>query len=222
MHDWDIFEDVAIAFGYEHLKPSLPSVATIGKEHPVPALETLVRSVCTGLGYLEVMPFTLTNERVMFDAMQRPRNPKTLAVMRPISDEHTIVRTDILPLLLETLGSNRHRELPQRLFAVGDVQECLETSQKVAMVSMHTAADFSEAYAAADALCRELGIAYSVTESSDDAFLDGRRGSAIVGGNIRGVFGEIHPDVLRHFELEQPVAAVELDLRAVQARHRTL
>lgn len=218
MHDWDIFEDVAIAFGYEHLKPTLPSVATIGKEHQVSALETLVRSVCTGLGYLEVMPFTLTNERVMFDAMQRPRNPKALAVMHPISEDHTIVRTDILPLLLETMGANRHRELPQRLFAVGDVQECLETSQKAAMASTHAAADFSEAYATADALCRELGIVYTVTESSDEAFLDGRRGSIVVEGEVRGIFGEIHPYVLRHFELEQPVAAVELDLRGVQVR----
>src|SRR5690606_8201378 len=45
MHDWDIFEDVAIAYGYEHLKPTLPTVATIGKEHPVSALQTSVRAI---------------------------------------------------------------------------------------------------------------------------------------------------------------------------------
>jgi phenylalanyl-tRNA synthetase beta chain len=215
MHDWDIFEDVAIAYGYENFHPMLPAVPTNGCEHPVSILGRLVRCILTGLGYLEVLPFTLTNERVMFDAMRRERSPSALAVIHPISEDHTIVRTDILPLLLETLQMNRHRELPQRLFAVGDVQDCTTTYQKVSAVSTHSAADFSEAYASADALCRELGLAYTISESADPAFIDGRRGDIVVEGSVRGSFGEIHPAVLRAFELEQSVAALELDLRAV-------
>jgi phenylalanyl-tRNA synthetase beta chain len=82
-------------------------------------------------------------------------------------------------------------------------------------VSIHPAADFSEAYACADAVLRELSIAYSVKESSDTAFIDGRRADIVVGGKYAGVFGEIHPAVLNAFELEHPVAAFELDLTAV-------
>jgi phenylalanyl-tRNA synthetase beta chain len=61
----------------------------------------------------------------------------------------------------------------------------------------------------------ELSIAYTVKESSDKAFIDGRRADIIVGGKKAGVFGEIHPAVLNAFELEHSVAAFELDLRAV-------
>jgi len=174
-----------------------------------------VRSIFTGLGYLEVIPFTLTNERVLFTWMQRPPSPEALHVKYPISEEHTVIRTDILPLLLETLQGNRHRELPQRIFAIGDVVEGKETFQKLAAASIHPAADFTEAYALADALSRELGLSSATVESKDPAFLDGRRGDIVVDGKGFGSFGEVHPMVLSAFELEHPVAALELDLRAL-------
>ena len=215
MHDWDIFEDVAIAYGYEQFDACLPRSFTIGSSHPVSVIEGAVRDIFCGLGYQEVIPFTLTNEHIMYEQMQRPRSASVLHVLHPISEEHTIVRTDILPLLLEMLHFNRHRELPQRLFSTGDVVLDLLTSQNAAAVSTHPGADFSEAYAVADAVCRELSIDYEVRVARDGAFIEGRRGVIIVNGRTAGVFGEIHPAVLTAFELEQPVSAMELDLRAV-------
>ncbi|HNQ29184.1 MAG: Phenylalanine--tRNA ligase beta subunit [Methanoregulaceae archaeon PtaB.Bin009] len=215
MHDWDIFEDAAIAYGYENFRAELPPTFTIGRAHPVMIVASAVRSLGSGLGYQEVIPFTLTSEKVMYGKMQRPVAPETLSVLHPISEENTIVRTGLLPLLIETLQFNRHRELPQRLFAVGDVVRDLLTFQKAAFVSLHPAADFSEAYAVADAMCRELSIPYTSEESEDPAFIGGRRGSIVAAGRPIGVFGEIHPAVLNAFELEHPVAAVEIDLTAV-------
>ncbi|MDD1717780.1 MAG: phenylalanine--tRNA ligase subunit beta [Methanoregulaceae archaeon] len=215
MHDWDIFEDVGIAFGYENFDAALPPTFTIGAPHPISVFAEKIRDIFTGLGYQEVIPFTLTNERVMYLSMQRPVTTARLQVLHPISEEHTHVRTDILPLLMEILQLNRHRELPQRLFATGDVVEYVRTTQKAASVSMHPGADFSEAYATIDALCRELSLCYRVRESTDPAFIEGRRGDIIVSERKCGVFGEISPAVLGAFELEQPVAAMEIDLRAI-------
>ncbi|MGI5938888.1 phenylalanine--tRNA ligase subunit beta [Methanoculleus sp. DTU007] len=215
LHDWDIFEDVAIAYGIENFDAALPATTTVAKEHPITAIERAVRSVMIGLGYLEVIPFTLSNERVLYSMMQREPAPGTLRVLHPISEEQTVVRTDLLPLLMETLQANKHRELPQRLFAVGDVVEDCVTFQKAAGVSIHPGADFSEAYAAVDVLCRELSLPYTVVESTDPAFIDGRRGDIVVDGKIVGVFGEIHPAVLAAFDLEHSVAAFALDLKAV-------
>jgi phenylalanyl-tRNA synthetase beta chain len=215
MHDWDLFEDVAISYGYENFAVELPPTFSLGTEHPANAIATQVRMILAGLGYLEMMPFTLTNERVLCDQLQRPRSSSTLHLMHPISEEYTVVRTEILPLLLEMLQVNRHRELPQRLFATGDVLSDLRTTQRLSFVSTHSTADFSEAYAHADAVLREMGIAYSAEVSADAAFIEGRRVDIVVDGKRVGVFGEIHPSVLTAFELEQPVAAFELDLRAV-------
>jgi phenylalanyl-tRNA synthetase beta chain len=215
MHDWDIFEDAAIAYGYENFDARISSTFAIGKENPVQAVTGAIRELISGLGYLEVLPFTLTNERTLYTRMRRPVQECALKILYPISEDHTLVRTSILPLLLETLQANRHRELPQRIFAVGDVIEGMHTIQKLACVSTHPGADFSEAYATADALCRELSISYTTIESHDGAFIEGRRGDIVCKEKNSGVFGEIHPAVLNAFELEHPVAAVELNLTAV-------
>jgi len=215
MHDWDLFEDVAIAYGYDKIQDLPPKTFTVGKPHPVPVNAALAREAFCGLGYLEVMPFTLTSEDVLYRKMQRKEKEGVLHVMHPISIENTVVRTELLPLLLEFLTLNRHRELPQRLFSVGDVVESCRTYQQAAGVSTHPDADFSEAYASADAVLHELSIDYAVKESIDLAFIEGRRADIIVAGKKIGVFGEIHPAVLNAFELEHSVAAFEFDLRAV-------
>lgn len=215
MHDWDLFEDVAIAYGYDRLESQPPKTFTVGKPHQVQVNAALAREAFCGLGYLEVMPFTLTNEGVLYQKMQREEKKGVLHVLHPISIENTVVRTELLPLLLEFLTINRHRELPQRLFTVGDVVLDCTTHQQAAGVSTHPDADFSEAYASADAVLHELSIDYIVKESADPAFIDGRRGDIIVNGKKVGVFGEIHPAVLVAFELEHSVAAFEFDLRAV-------
>jgi phenylalanyl-tRNA synthetase beta chain len=215
MHDWDLFEDVAIAYGYDRILDSPPATFTVGKPHPVQVIAALAREAFCGLGYLEVMPFTLTNEDTLFKKMQREEKSGVLHVMHPISIENTVVRIDLLPLLLEFLALNRHRELPQRLFTVGDVVDSCLTYQHAAGVSTHPDADFSEAYASADAVLHELSIDYRIKESADPAFIEGRKGDIIVAGKKIGVFGEIHPSVLNAFELEHSVTAFEFDLRAV-------
>jgi phenylalanyl-tRNA synthetase beta chain len=143
MHDWDLFEDVAIAYGYDRIIAAPPATYTVGKPHPVQVKAALAREAICGLGYLEVMPFTLTNEDVLFRNMQREEKKGVLHVMHPISIENTVVRTELLPLLLEFLALNRHRELPQRLFTVGDVVLDCRTHQQAAGVSTHPDADFS-------------------------------------------------------------------------------
>jgi len=215
MHDWDTFEDVAIAYGYERISDLPPETFTVGKPHPVQELARITRDIFCGLGFLEVMPFTLTSEATLYGKMRRAENAGVLRVMHPITVDNTVVRTELVPLLMEFLSMNRHRELPQRLFTVGDVIDNCVTYQKAAGISMHPGADFSEAYAFMDAMLHELSIEYCVKESTDNAFIEGRRGDIFAGGKKVGVFGEIHPAVLNAFELEHPVAAFELDLRAV-------
>ncbi|TAJ45189.1 phenylalanine--tRNA ligase subunit beta [Methanofollis fontis] len=215
IHDADLFEDLAIAYGYDRFETSRPRTYTTGREHPIAVLERTVRSVFTGMGHLEVLPFTLTSERILYERMGREPSTDLLRVSKPISEDQSVVRTDILPLIMEILEINCHRELPQRIFAVGDVIRATTTLQSVAAASIHPGADFSEAYAAMDALCRECGVGATFVESADPAFIDGRRGDVIVDGKRVGVFGEIHPEVLTAFSLEHPVAALELDLTAV-------
>ncbi len=209
MHSWDIFEDAAKGYGYDNIEAKLPVTVTVASRHPLERRKGEIREVMTGLGYLETMPFTLTSVKVHFDWMRRPRCGET-KVLHPISELHDMVRTTILPSLLEIFALNQHHPLPQRIFAVGDVVEGGLTGTNLAAASIHSAAGFSEIRGLAETVMRELAIVAEIVSSEDPAFLPGRGADLLIDGRRIGCFGEIHPLVIRGFGLEQPVVGFEL------------
>ncbi len=211
LHTWDIIEDVAIGYGYDRFELAFPETPGIGKTHPIENKMAVVREIMTGLGFLEVMTFTLSSEQVHFDMMRR-KIEKVTKVKHPISEAHTMVRSSILPNLLEILSLNKHRELPQRIFNVGDVVINSKNAQRLASASTHAAANFAEMKSILESVAKELGLEYDIVESDDLAFLEGRRASVRVNGKTIGVFGEIHPDVITNFGLDHPIVAFELEL----------
>jgi phenylalanyl-tRNA synthetase beta chain len=212
LHNWDLIEDIAIAYGFDKIKPELPLTSTTGKAHPISKLKELVREIMVGLGYFEVMPFTLTNEHTQFERMRREKTEGVTKILYPISEDHTIVRPTILPNLLEILLLNKHRELPQRIFEVGEIVGHCKTEQHLGGVAIHPQANFTEIQAVVDAVMRERRIDYEVAESNDTAFIEGRRADIIIKGKKAGVLGEIHPGVISNFGLEHPIIGFELGL----------
>jgi phenylalanyl-tRNA synthetase beta chain len=211
MHSWDIFEDAAKAFGYDKLAAELPKTVTVGRAHPAELRKGEIREVMAGLGYLETMPFTLTNEKVHFDWMRRPRAPAgAISVLHPISELHTILRTSLLSSLLEIFSINQHHSLPQRIFAAGDVVVDKKTKMHLAAASIHSNANFSEIRSVADTVLQELAINADIIPSQDGALLPGRGADLQANGQLIGCFGELHPLVMQSFGLEQPVVALEL------------
>jgi len=214
MHSWDIFEDAAKAYGFDRLDARLPGTVTVGRAHPSELRKGEIRAVMAGLGYLETMPFTLTNEKVHFQWMRR--SPEcagvgAVHVMHPISELHTILRTSLLSSLLEIFAMNQHHPLPQRIFAVGDVVVEKKTRMNLAAASIHSGADFSEIRSALDVVLRELAIAAEIVPSQDGALIPGRGGDLLAGGRKIGCFGELHPLVLKSFGLEQPAVGLEIE-----------
>jgi phenylalanyl-tRNA synthetase beta chain len=213
MHSWDIFEDAAKAFGYDRLEASLPRTVTVGRAHPAEVRKAEIREVMAGLGYLETMPFTLTNEKVHFEWMRRSAEVAGAThVLHPISELHTILRTSLLSCLLEIFAINQHHPLPQRIFAAGDVVVDRKTRMHLAAASIHSGASFSEIRSVIDAVLRELNILaeIEIIPSQDGALVPGRRADLMQEGQRVGCFGELHPLVLRAFGLEQPAVALEL------------
>jgi phenylalanyl-tRNA synthetase beta chain len=212
LHNWDLIEDIGIGYGFDKIKPELPSTSTTGKSHPISKLRDSIHEIMIGLGYFEVMPFTLTSEKVQFGMMRREKEEGITHILYPISEDHTIVRTTILPNLLEILSINKHRELPQRIFEAGEVVLDCRTQQQLGAAAIHPQANFTEIQAVVDAVLRERRIEYEVAESNDPAFIEGRRADIIIKGEKSGVFGEIHPGVISNFGLEHPIIGFELRL----------
>ncbi|MCL2550250.1 MAG: phenylalanine--tRNA ligase subunit beta [Methanimicrococcus sp.] len=215
LHKNDIIEDVAIGYGYANIPALLPKTYTAGKSHPLSVARLAACEAMTGLGYSQVMPFTLTSEKIHFENMRRPVTTDVTYVLHPISEDQTMVRTTILPGLLEILALNRHRELPQKIFEVGEVAVHQKNKQKIAAVSIHHAANFTEMSEVVDAFLRELSTDYELKESDDPAFLAGRAADIYIGDRKIGVFGEFHPGVLNAFELGYAVTGFEADMSLI-------
>ncbi|MDW7727051.1 MAG: phenylalanine--tRNA ligase subunit beta [Candidatus Methanoperedens sp.] len=213
LHTWDLIEDIGIAYGYDKIKPELPATSAIGTAHPVSELRDSLREIMVGLGYYDVMPFTLSSERLQFDMMRREKPDGITRILYPISEDHTIVRSTILPNLLEILSINRHREQPQRIFEAGEVIVDCQNRLHLGAVAIHPQANFTEIQSVVDAVMRERRITYEVKESDDPAFLEGRRAGIIIDGSKVGVFGELHPEVISNFGMEHPVIGFELELK---------
>ncbi|HII01125.1 TPA: phenylalanine--tRNA ligase subunit beta [Methanosarcinaceae archaeon] len=212
LHNFDLIEDIAVGFGYDNIEIKVPETYTVGKSHPISLMRSALNEIIVGLGYYEVMPFTLTSEKVHFENMRRPKTDDVTYVLHPISEDQTLVRTTLLPNLIEILSLNQHRELPQKIFEVGEVVVNEKTGQHVAAVSIHPQANFTEICEVVDALMRELMLDYEVKESEDPAFLEGRRADVYVKGKKIGVFGEFHPELISNFELGYAVVGFELEL----------
>jgi phenylalanyl-tRNA synthetase beta chain len=142
-----------------------------------------------------------------------PVPPGTTRVLHPISELHTILRTSLLSSLLEIFAINQHHPLPQRIFAAGDVVVDKKTRMHLAAASIHSSASFSEIRSVADAVMREMGLGdeMKIVPSQDGAFLPGRGADLMKDDRRVGLFGELHPLVLRSFGLEQPVVALEIE-----------
>ncbi len=217
MHEVDIIEDIAIGYGYDRLEPTLPKVVTTGERTPIEQLSERARRVLTGLGFMEVMTYTLTNPRTNFELMRARGEAAEIA--NPVSEEYTIIRNSLLPCLLSVLRANRRNSLPQRVFEVGNVavlDEGVETGvrnvRRAAAAVIGEGAGFTYIKAVAEALLRELGIARGVRPMEHPSFLEGRVAEFLSDGKSLGVVGEIHPEVILGFELEHPVAMFEFDL----------
>jgi phenylalanyl-tRNA synthetase beta chain len=225
LHEIDLVEEVAIGYGYYRLEPTIPKAVTVGQKHPVYVLADKVRQTMVGLGFLEVMNFTLTNERIHYEYMRiKPKNPVKIA--NPVSLEYTIVRQTLLPGLMKNLAENKHESYPQKLFEVSDVahinrrlETMCERRLHVAAVTAHSEANFTEIRAYCEALLANLKVTeWQIREAKHPSFIRGRTAAISVKGRVIGILGEIHPQVLNNFEIENPVAALEIDLQPLIPR----
>jgi phenylalanyl-tRNA synthetase beta chain len=214
--DWvDLAEDVAIAYGYNNFEPTLPNFFSIGREKRSELLEGRVREVMTGLDFLEVVCQNLTNERNCYEKMLIQEKPH-VKIKNPQAEDFTMMRSWLPPSLLKVISESKQAELPIKIFEIGDAVLLEGThakeSRNLVGALYHSKATFSEIKSIVDTLFREMGWEIEMKATEHPSFIKGRAAEIIFRKKRVGVFGEIHPQVLTNFQLEQPVAMLELDL----------
>ncbi len=214
LNEQDVIEDIAMAYGYDRIAP-VPVVGhSAGSEEDTTKRNERMSMLMLGLGFTEAMNMYLTNEKNNFDNMNRKYDKKSvLSLMNSKTEFISILRTSVLPSLLSNLSYSFKEKMPQRLFEIGFVfamKEKVKEGINLAFVSEHAKANFSEAKSYVESIFS--GTGFKISEHKDPSFIDGRCASVSVDGKTVGVFGEIHPSVLKNFKLEEPVVAAEIIL----------
>ncbi len=215
LHEVDLVEDIAIGHGFRNLSGELPRAMTFGRELAAGFRAERARQAMIGLGFNEMMSFCLTSP-----AKQFPPAGAAAAgvseVSNPVTTDQTILRHSLAPSLLELLRINRHHDLPQRLFEIGDAVAGHRNRRRLAAVFIHHRASFTEAKALAEAVLRELGQEgrYIVKPADRPEFIKGRCALLVLPETSEtiGWFGEFHPQVIVGFELGHPAGGLELEL----------
>ena len=216
LHQVDLMEDLAIAYGYENFTEEIPRVSTIGAEDPVEIFISKIREILIGLSLLEVKNYHLMNPEELTVKMNSVKGG--IPLKNTVGDYNQL-RNSLLPSLLKNLAENQHQEYPHHIFELGRIFEPggktdtgVQETEKVTVMLCSEKTDFTEIRQGLDTMMRSMGGQRGVQESTHPSFIAGRAGKIMVQGKSIGIVGEIHPQVLVNWGLTMPVVALELDI----------
>lgn len=216
-HMVDVFEDLAIGFGYKNIQPSYAGQATTGQARPEDERSELYRSVLLGLGFSEIMSLPMTTEDLHYLKFRLPVPESYPKIANPKLRAMTVVRSHLLTGLMEHLRENRRAPLPLRFFELDNVtvlDNAAETGAReerhLSIVEMGKEASYASIRSVIDAVLFELNLSGSYRVSEHLSFIPGRVAEVTTDTDVAGVLGEVHPEVITNFGLDHPVAIAEL------------
>ncbi|MDQ1280103.1 MAG: phenylalanyl-tRNA synthetase beta chain [Thermoproteota archaeon] len=219
MHQVDVIEDAAIMFSYNKIKPRWPQLTTFGGISTIESLSNIARELMVGLGFQEILTFSLTNKESLFDKMNT-KPAHVIEVSNPMLSKYSCLRTSLMPGLMEFLSNNTHAAYPQKIFEVGECAELnredrrvdVEESRKLACIVAHANTSFSEIKSVLDAFLINMGLRCELDERVHKSFIEGRIGVILIAGEEIGFIGEISPQVLENWNLENPASGFEISI----------
>jgi len=217
LHEVDLIEDIAIAYGYDKFIPEIPEISTIGQEDQKETIKRKISEILTGLNILEISNYHLTNKNSQFTKMGVPeKQEKEFIEVEESKTDYTILRKDLTHYLLKILSENIDSEYPQRIFETGKVFISKEKIKESEHLSFAIApGNFTDAKQVLEYLSKMIGISIKIHESDTNIpnhFINGRTADIILNEKKIGYIGEIHPRILKNWRIKMPVALFELDL----------
>ncbi|HBF66957.1 MAG TPA: phenylalanine--tRNA ligase subunit beta [Candidatus Magasanikbacteria bacterium] len=236
----DLVEEISRIYGFDNITPVLPSIHLTRPQHNASReLEHLCKRLWAhDLGWTEVHNYSFVNEDLIKKIGDDPA--KYIEIANSISREWTHLRRSFLPLLLSNVEKNMHEFSDIKLFEVEQVfledlggpklqegkDELLPAQPKRASGVVYRQGDEHPARTVKELIdytMQQLGVTAEVVQDNTPRWgHPGRCAHLKVGGNIIGVFGEVHPHILKRFGIDSRVAVwnIHLDELAERADER--
>jgi len=149
LHEVDLIEDIAIAYGYENFTPTIPNVSTIASESKLEKLKSKIAEMLIGLNTIETYSHSITTYE---DECRKMHTKKELIQLTNAKTGYNTMRASMLPSLMKILGDNRDVDYPQRIFEMGKVfnKSGKEVSEQTNLALALTNSNFTEIKQALD------------------------------------------------------------------------
>ncbi len=240
--DIDLIEEVARLHGYDKIPVTMP-IGVVDATLP-PARQQLqkkLRNMLVAGGFSETINYSFIAADAVGKIGLSGADNRThhVPILNPLSEEQAVMRTSLVPSLLETVARNlNYRSTNLRLFELRPVflaGEDERTAERLSLAAVMTGRKDPEGWAQSVAavdfydlkgIVEELMQAFGLEQAKFDAnrsqpYLHPGKSCAVVthNGMLLGYLGEVHPRTLTGFDIDQPVFLLDLDVEELFRHH---
>nr|ODO02713.1 phenylalanine-tRNA ligase, beta subunit [Cryptococcus depauperatus CBS 7855] len=225
LHECDIMEDAAIAYGFNNLPLSMPATNTVAKAFPINKLGDIVRKECAMAGWIEALPLILCSHDENFAYLNRP-DPGHYAVRlaNPKSLEYQVVRTSLLPGMLKTARENKALPLPMKIFEVSDVaiqdssaERQARNYRRLCAVYMDRKAGFEVTHGLLDRVMQILSVPFLEKKENEGQYgyyIQQAEDPTYLGGRAAHVFYRPKPTAKTTLSFKSPLQSFVFDIKS--------
>ncbi|VFJ12776.1 phenylalanine--tRNA ligase subunit beta [Candidatus Nitrosocosmicus franklandus] len=218
----DVVEEVAIGYGIMNLKPDKPSEYLDGNKESHSIIFEKLTEILIGLGFIQIVNPSIISRNIMEKSLVLDKHSVSELIWLNDSknSEYELLRTRLIPSMINTLSVNIHEKYPQKLFEIGKVFRANGNSAKeswyLCAAIAHDNADYSETKSNLESVLRYC-FNKSVTTPRVQLpyFLDGHAAQISLDNKTIGCIGEVHPQVLENFAMRTLVGMFEIDISQI-------
>ena len=226
LHQCDIGEDLAIAFGYNNIPFSEPEIVCTGRQNGLNKQMELMRAELAFSGFTECLNFSLCSKEDLGARLLQDEDQNAVVIGNPKTKDFQVGRTTLLPGLLKTLATNKKNKLPFKLFELGDVmllrdnasdQENIGAVNRRKLAAVHTdsnSASLDDIHGLLDMVMMKMfegKLSYELKNGKKPYFLHQLQCEVHIKDKLVGEMGIVHPDVMKTAGIALPTSFIELD-----------
>lgn len=220
----DVAEEIARIYGYNNIPTTMfNSVSKRAGKTLKQHLEDKVVEILIGSGLNQSISYSFVSPKI-FDKILIPEDNNlrnTVKIKNPLGEDYSLMRTTTLASIMEALSRNYSRNNSYaRLFEMGKVyipsqdEKLLPEERNTLVIGMYGEVDYLNLKGILENLIEELNIEKSSykRESEHPTFHPGKTAKLYVNKEFAGLLGEIHPDVLDNYDIDEKCYIAELNL----------
>ena len=225
----DIAEEVARYYGYNNIETTLMRGATtMGGYSDAQKLENAAGAAARAMGYSEIITYSFVSP-ASFDAIRIPADSplrRTVKLVNPLGEDTSIMRTVILPSMLDILSRNfAFKNKGVKLYEIGkiylpkDGEKLPDEPKRMIFGTYGEHENFFTLKGEIDAILDQLNVhpATYIADTKNPSYHPGRCADIVIDGKKMGVIGQIHPLVAETYGIGGEVYVAELDFTGLQA-----